>query len=303
MSTAVMPRWRIWFLATRPWSLTISIIPILLASMLAWQDSEMSLRFALLMLATSVLTHIGCNLTNDYFDHHSGVDAIQMEGQGRMLQDGHLSDRDLRNGMIVSFALALVFGAPIIVRLGWLGVVFAVIGAGVAFLYTGGPWPLAYNRMGEIGVFVAMGLVMVGGAYYVHTGTLTWPAAVLAISVGLYAAGILHANNMRDFDVDQAHRKHTIANTFPWEWGVREYAALIFSPIAFTMALVLANPSYWPLIAVLAMLPESIAAFRHMRDSRRGRLTSAIVRITTKLHMRFGLFVTLGLLVKGLFGA
>lgn len=30
-----MPRWRIWFLAVRPWSLTISVIPILLASALA----------------------------------------------------------------------------------------------------------------------------------------------------------------------------------------------------------------------------------------------------------------------------
>src|SRR5699024_6626752 len=98
MTAVPMPRWRVWFWATRPWSLTISVIPILLASMLAWQDGEMSLLLALLMLATSVFTHIGCNLTNDYFDHHSGVDTIQMEGQGRMLQEGHLGERDLCNG-------------------------------------------------------------------------------------------------------------------------------------------------------------------------------------------------------------
>ncbi|HWV23756.1 MAG TPA: 1,4-dihydroxy-2-naphthoate octaprenyltransferase, partial [Thermomicrobiales bacterium] len=218
-----MSAWRVWFLAVRPWSLTISVVPILMASALAWQDGKMSIPFGLLMLLTSVLTHVGCNLTNDYFDNESGVDIVQNEGQGRMLQDGHLTDRDIRRGMIVSFVLALMFGAPIIVRLGWIGVAFALIGAGVAFFYTGGPWPLAYNRLGEFGVFVAMGIVMVGGAYYVHTGTLTWPVALLATNTGLYAAGILHSNNMRDLDVDLDHHKHTLANTFGWTWGVREY--------------------------------------------------------------------------------
>lgn len=289
-------------MAIRPWSLTISIIPILLASILAWQDGEVSLIFTLLMLVTSILTHIGCNLTNDYFDHHSGVDAVQMTGQGRMLQEGHLSDNDLRNGMIVSFALALVFGAPIIARLGWIGVLFAVVGAGVAFLYTGGPFPLAYNRMGEIGVFVAMGLVMVGGAYYVHTGTITSAAMVLATSVGLYAAGILHANNMRDIHVDKAHRKHTLANTFGWGWGVCEYAVLIFAPILLTALLVLFQREYWPLLAVGAMVPDTLSALNIMRNTGEGNLTSAIVGLTTKLHMRYGLFTTLGLLAKGIIG-
>ena len=75
MATAVLPRWRVWFLAVRPWSLTISVVPIILASVLAWQDGEMSWTMAILMLLTSIMTHIGCNLTNDYYDHVSGVDA------------------------------------------------------------------------------------------------------------------------------------------------------------------------------------------------------------------------------------
>ncbi|HLU34311.1 MAG TPA: 1,4-dihydroxy-2-naphthoate octaprenyltransferase [Thermomicrobiales bacterium] len=294
-----LPRWRIWFMATRPWSLTISVVPIVLASVLAWQDGGFSPLYAILMLLTSILTHIGCNLTNDYFDHHSGVDAVQLEGQGRMLQEGHLSEHDLRNGMIVSFALALVFGAPIIAELGWWGVVFALVGAGVAFLYTGGPWPLAYNRMGEIGVFVAMGLVMVGGAYYVHTGTFTWPAAIIATCVGLYASAILHANNMRDIHVDKMHRKHTLANTFGWTFGVWEYGASIVAPLALTLGIIVFEPSYWPLIVVLLVIPATLAAWTMMRTTPEGELTGAIVGFTTKLHMRYGLLVTLGLLIKG----
>lgn len=302
MSTAALPRWRIWFLATRPWSLTISITPIILASMLAWQDDEFSPLAVFLMLMTSVMTHIGCNLTNDYFDHHSGVDAIQMEGQGRMLQEGHLGATDLRTGMIASFGLALLFGAPIIARLGWVGVVFALVGAGVAFLYTGGPWPLAYNRMGEVGVFLAMGIVMVAGAYYVHTGTVTLASMVLATSVGLYAAAILHANNMRDIHVDKGHHKHTLANTFGWAWGIREYGFLILTPVAITLGLIALRPDYFPLLTVVAMLPSTIHALHVMHTTPEGRLSSAIVRSSTQLHLRYSVYVTLSLLIKGVMG-
>lgn len=295
-----MPRWRVWYLATRPWSLSISIVPILLASALAWHDGEVSLLFAVLMLLTSVLTHIACNLTNDYFDHESGVDAIQNEGQGRMLQDGHLTNSDLRNGMIVTFALAAVFGAPVIVRLGWLGVIFALVGAGMAFLYTGGPWPLAYNRMGEIGVFVAMGLVMVGGAYYVHTGEITRTAALLAVNIGLYAAAILHANNMRDTIVDRSHRKHTLANSFVWQWGVREYAVLMVAPLVITVAIVAIEPSLWPLLATAFVVPGTLRALRMMNRATEGTLTSAIVGMSARVHKHYAVSASIALAITAL---
>lgn len=296
----VMPTWRVWFLATRPWSLTISVLPILLATALAWAYGSVSVTFGLLMLLTSVMTHIGCNLTNDYFDNESGVDIVQMEGQGRMLQDGHLSSHDLRTGMIVSFALALLFGIPIIVRLGWTGLVLALIGAGVAFLYTGGPWPLAYNRMGEISVFIAMGLVMVGGAFYVHTDTITWPAAILATNIGLYAAAILHSNNMRDIAVDEMHKKHTLANTFGWAWGVNWYLMLIVVPLSLTGFLVVWNLEFWPLLATMLMTVPTLRAIHHMNTAQQGQLTSAIVGRTTKLHMGYTAIATVACLIIGI---
>lgn len=296
-----MPLWRVWFMATRPWSLTISVIPILLATALAWASGSVSLPLGILMLLTSVLTHIGCNLTNDYFDNESGVDIVQNEGQGRMLQDGHLSSGDLRTGMIVSFALALLFGVPVIAHLGWIGLVLALVGAGVAFLYTGGPWPLAYNRMGEISVFIAMGWVMVGGAFYVHTDTITWPAMVLATNVGLYAAAILHSNNMRDIAVDEMHKKHTLANTFGWGWGVNWYLMLILAPLSFTTFLVVFNVSFWPLVVIPMLLTvPTMKAIQHMNTAQQGQLTSAIVGRTTQLHMGYTAIATVACLVIGI---
>jgi 1,4-dihydroxy-2-naphthoate octaprenyltransferase len=302
VATAVLPRWRVWFLAVRPWSLTISVVPIILASALAWQDGEMSWIMAALMLLTSIFTHIGCNLTNDYFDHASGVDTRQVHGPGRMLQKGHLTANDLRNGMIASFAIALLFGAPVIAHIGWLGVVFALVGAGVAFLYTGGPFPLAYNRMGEIGVFVAMGLVMVCGAYYVHTGTFSLASVLIAISVGLYAAAILHANNVRDMEVDRAHNKLTLANSFGRAWAIREYAVFVLAPIALTILLIVLRPEYWTVIGAVATLPIASYNIRLLSYAKTPPEGSRVVASTTQLHLRYGVYVTMGLVMKGLLG-
>lgn len=296
-TTISMPRWRVWFMAVRPWSLTISVVPILLAVALSWTYGAISIPYAVLMLLTSILTHIGCNLTNDYFDNASGVDIVQNEGQGRMLQEGHLSNRDLRVGMIVAFALALLVGVPVILRLGWIGLMFALIGAGVAFLYTGGPWPLAYNRMGEISVFIAMGLVMVGGAFYVLTDTITCPAIIMAASMGLYAAAVLHGNNMRDIAVDAMHNKRTFANTFGWKWGVREYVALVTTPLLLVVVLVIGHPDYWPLLATLLLIPTTLGSIQHLKSSSEGELTSAIVRRSTQLHMRFGVIASIAAVV------
>lgn len=302
MATATVPRWKIWFLAVRPWSLTISIIPIVLASALAWQDGAISWPFASLMLLLSILTHIGTNLTNDYFDHVSGVDSQQLLGPGSMLQRGHLTDRDLRNGMIVAFTLAFILGIPVIVHLGWLGVLFAVIGAGVAFFYTGGPWPLAYNRLGELGVFVAMGWVMVMGAYYVHTGTVTLASFLLASGMGSYAAAVLHANNMRDAEVDLQHRKHTLANTFGRAWAIREYTAFVLTPIALIILLITLRPDYWPLLGGIVVIPIAFYNIELVKRAQSEADGSLTVGATTKLHQRWGLYVTLGLILKGLMG-
>lgn len=289
-------------MAVRPWSLTISVIPIALASALAWQDGDMSWVFSILMLLLSVMTHIGTNLTNDYFDHIHGVDAQQLLGPGRMLQRGHLSDRDLKIGMVVSFAIALALGIPVIVHLGWIGILFAVLGAGVAFFYTGGPYPLAYNRMGEIGVFVAMGWVMVMGAYYVHTGTVTLAAFILASGMGLYAAAILHANNARDAEVDLRHRKHTLANTFGRQWAIREYTVLVLAPIGLVILLIALRPEYWPLLGGIVVIPIAFYNIELMKRARTEADGSVVVGATTKLHQRYGIYITIGLILKGVMG-
>ena len=158
------PLWKVWFLAVRPFSFTTSTVPILAASALALVHGAFSPRDLLLMLIASMATHAGCNLANDYYDDASGVDREQVIGQAGVLQQGWIRRRDLGFAIIVAFAIALVAALPIMLDIGWPIVVIGVLSAAAAFFYTGGPFPLAYWALGEVTVFLAMGVGMVVGA-------------------------------------------------------------------------------------------------------------------------------------------
>ena len=88
--------------------------------------------------------------------------------------------------MIVCLVLAaLVFlylgvvGGPPIILVGIASVL-------AALAYSGGPYPIASNGLGEIFVFIFFGLVAVGGTYYIQAKDLTTIALMAAVPPGLF---------------------------------------------------------------------------------------------------------------------
>ncbi|HEU0165535.1 MAG TPA: prenyltransferase, partial [Thermomicrobiales bacterium] len=187
---------RTWFNAVRPRSFTTSTVPIIAATALAMVDGVAYPDLFIFMLLASIFTHAACNLTNDYFDDRRGVDSEMTLGQGGALQSGAITHLELRNAIIICFGLALLFAIPVIVTVGPIIILIGILSAAAAYLYTAGPFPLAYYALGEVTVFFAMGIGMVCGAYYVNTGQITIPSVLLAIAVGCLAAAFLHANNV-----------------------------------------------------------------------------------------------------------
>lgn len=69
-----------WVQAFRVFSLTASITPVLLGTVMAWRDGFFSLSRLALTLLGAVAIHIGTNLTNDYYDHVNGIDSTESMG-------------------------------------------------------------------------------------------------------------------------------------------------------------------------------------------------------------------------------
>lgn len=285
-----------WFMATRPFSFTASIVPVLVGTLLAASDGAFDLlRFALVLVA-SVLVHAGSNLVNDYFDYVNGADKPTALGRGGAIQRGVIPPRAIFWFGIALFAIATAIGLWIVAIVGWPILLFAAPSLAAAYFYTGGPKPLGYIALGEVTVFVFMGPVMVLGSYYVQRESLGWGPALASIPVGLLVTAILQANNIRDIRDDAEAGKRTLATFIGRRWANREYAVLVAS--AYAILLLIAVGGAIPTLALITFvtLPRAIEVLQIVLHRDEARMLNAALRLTAGLHLRFGLLLSAALL-------
>ena len=289
---------KIWMRAIRIFSFTASITPVLIGSAFALVSRDFSpLLFVLIALA-SVLCHAGCNLANDYFDHRKGIDDSESVGIGGVIQDGWLTADQVRNGMIACFAAATILGFAILALSTWWLLLLAIPSLLAAVLYTGGPKPLGYIALGEVTVWLFMGMGIVCGTYVAMAERLTWEVVIGSLGISALVAAILHANNLRDFEPDRVAGKRTLAHTLGWGKAVREYEALIVGAYVFTGALIAFWPSNWPVLLVLVTAPAALALIQLVRSNADTRSLNMGVLGTAQLHFKFGLLLTVGLVIR-----
>jgi 1,4-dihydroxy-2-naphthoate octaprenyltransferase len=290
-------RLKVWFQAIRIFSFTASTIPILVGSSLALFDRAFDVDLFLLLLAASVACHAGANLANDYYDHVKGIDTLESLGPSKVIQQNLLRPAEVRRGMIICFAIATVLGLLIVREAGWPILALALVSLAAAYFYTGGPRPLGYMALGELTVFVTMGPVMVGGAYYVLADRLTWTAVLASLPIACLVAAILHANNIRDIQLDAAASKVTLANRFGRRWANREYVGLVGGAYFFTIGLVISEPRLWPVLLSAVTLPTSLWLVQTVLTATEAATLNQLLRKTAGLHLRFGTLLTAGLLI------
>jgi len=284
--------------AVRIFSFTASVIPVLVGSAFALAGGAFDLRVFPLILVACVLCHAGCNLANDYFDHRKGIDDGASLGIGGVIQDGWLTADEVRGGMIACFALATAAGLIVLGLSSWWLVLLAVPSLLAAILYTGGPKPLGYHALGEVTVWLFMGMGIVCGTFVAMTEHLTWEVLVGSLGLSALVAAILHANNLRDFESDRAAGKRTLAHVIGWEWAVREFTLLVVIGYLFTLLLVALWPENWPALAVAITVPAARNLVRGVRTATGAGALNVLVRGAAALHLRFGLLLTSGLVVR-----
>ena len=289
---------QVWMRAVRLFSFTASITPVLMGSAFAIVDREFSPLLFPLILIACVLCHAGCNLANDYFDFRKGTDNETLIGRGGVIQSGWLTASQVRSGMIVAFSVATILGIAILWLSTWWLVLLAIPSLLAAILYTGGPRPLGYITLGELTVWLFMGMGIICGTYIAMAGHLTWEVATGSLGLSALVAAILHANNLRDFETDHAAGKRTLAHVLGWRLAVTEFNILIISAYAFTVLLISLWPSNWPATAVAISIPLAITVTRLARSEGDKLALNLCVRKSAQLHFRFGLLLAGGLLLR-----
>jgi 1,4-dihydroxy-2-naphthoate polyprenyltransferase len=285
---------RAWVMASRPRTLTASIVPVIVGTALAVRDGVFNMWVALAALLAAVLIQIGTNLANDLHDFKKGADTDTRLGPTRVTSAGLLTPREVESGMWVVFGLAAACGLYVVYVGGWPILVIGITSILAGIAYTAGPFPLGYNGLGDVAVFIFFGLAGVMGTYYAQARAVTLDAFVTAVPVGALTTNILVVNNVRDTDTDRAAGKRTLAVLWGRGAARAEYAVLLALAYGAPLVLwLLRGARVWVLLPLLT-IPVAVRLARVVITTEGPALNRALAE-TAQFLAFYGLLFALGL--------
>lgn len=287
---------QIWILASRPKTLPAATAPVIVGLAVALSEGVANLLPALAALLGALLLQIGANLANDVFDFKKGADKGDRLGPLRVTQAGLLSPGQVMAGMGVVFGLATLIGVYLVWVAGWPIVLIGLCSILAALAYTGGPYPLGYNGLGDIFVFIFFGPVAVCGTYYVQALTVSPAAWVAAIPIGLLATAILVVNNLRDVDTDRQAGKRTMAVRLGRRGAQIEYALLLAGaylvpPLMWLSGL--AGPGVWLAWLSAPALPPLL----NLIFTQQGKILNKALAQTGQVELLYAILFSAGLVI------
>jgi 1,4-dihydroxy-2-naphthoate octaprenyltransferase len=285
------------------------VVPVLLGTLIAWQGvGAFHGGYFILTLIAAMSLHAGTNIANDYFDHRSGNDPVNVEfvspftGGSRLIQEGLLSPRGVLMESLLFFALGSAIGLYLAWARGPVILALGLIGLFSGFFYTAPPVYLAKWGVGEFFVGLNFGLLMTLGSYYVQARSLAWEPIIASLPVSLLIAAVLWINEFQDAPADHAVGKDTLVVRLGRRRAATGYLLLMAAVYLSITLSVLFRVT--PPFVLLALLTAPLA-FRAVNTARlyyhdRLRLAPANAA-TVMIHLFTGLLLSLGYLLAGVF--
>ena len=319
---------KLWVAGARPRTFPAAIVPVAVGTAAGYFSSghlhvtvtahtgvvagaglvhSLSIPKALLALIVALSIQIATNYINDYADGERGTDEVRV-GPVRLVAGKLATAHDVKMAALVMFGVAALAGLVLALMVTWWFIPLGLVCGVAGWAYTGGPHPYGYLGFGEVFVFVFFGLVATAGSAYVqhaplsevvqhHTYVFDYPwgfALWCGVPVGLLAAALLQANNLRDIDTDVVAGKKTLAVRLG-----RRKAGLLYCFTLMGVALsigVLHNYRSWSLLA-LAALPLALLPVRLALGDRSGKQLLPMLGSTARLQMVAGVLLTIGIFV------
>ncbi|OGO52962.1 MAG: hypothetical protein A2V84_11190, partial [Chloroflexi bacterium RBG_16_70_13] len=260
-----------WLVITRAavFSMTVTsgLIGGLLAVGAAQLTGEVSVHWGLLALAIVglVVAHAANNMINDYFDLEGGVDTddyVRALYAPHPILSGWVTKRQLGTAILIANAIDLAILAFLVTQRGPLVAAFALGGLFVSVFYVAPPIRLKHIGLGEPGVFVVWGPLMVVGTFFVATGEIPGWVWIASLPYAILVTTVLFGKHI---DKIEADRKKSV-RTMPVLLGERR-ARLVAQAlmIAFYPIVVGAALAGWigPWVALVVLgLPKLASTLR-----------------------------------------
>lgn len=290
-------KFKIWVDASRPKTLAAAFTPVLVGASIAWSESSYVIIPTMVALLCAFLIQIGTNFANDYFDFVKGADTDERIGFTRATAAGLIPPKTMLRATILMMLLAFLFGLYLVYIGGWQILVIGLLSLLFGILYTGGPYPLGYNGLGDIFVFIFFGIVAVMGTYYVNA--LEWSEASFwaSLAVGALCTNILVINNLRDVEQDAKVGKRTLGVMFgdtalKWEYSIMLLLAFAIPPHFYFQL----NYSIWVFIPFISTPLALIHARKVWTETHKPNLNKVLEQ-TAQFMALFGLLFSVGVIL------
>ena len=285
-----------WVLAARPKTLAAAATPVLIGCSLAVADGAFQWIPAVLCFLFAFSMQIDANFINDYYDFLKGSDREDRLGPERACAQGWITLPAMKKGMIFTTLLSCFWGVLLLRYCGWEMIPVGLLCVLFAFLYTAGPYPLAYHGWGDVLVIVFFGFVPVGCTYYTMAHDWTWNVTMGCAACGLVSDLLLMLNNYRDREQDKISGKQTLIVRFGEKAG--RYAYLWLGIIAAGLCTYYAfNGHLWAALLPLLFLIPHITTWNEMVKIFQGKELNIVLGKTARNIVVFGLLLSLGVIL------
>ena len=285
-----------WILAARPKTLAAAATPVLLGCALAYTAGAFQWIPAILCFLFAFSMQIDANFINDYYDYLKGSDREDRLGPERACAQGWITLSAMKKGMIFITLLSCFWGLLLLRYCGLEMIPVGLLCVLFAFLYTAGPYPLAYHGWGDVLVIVFFGFVPVGCTYYTMAHDWTWNVTIACAACGLVSDLLLMLNNYRDREQDKISGKRTLIVRFGEKAG--RYAYLTLGILAVGLCAFYAFNGYLmaSLLPVLFLILH-FTTWREMVRIYQGKELNIVLGKTARNIVVFGLLLSIGLIL------
>jgi 1,4-dihydroxy-2-naphthoate octaprenyltransferase len=194
--------------------------------------------------------------------------------------------------------ISLILAAFVFLYLGIVGgppIIFIGVASVLAALaYSGGPFPLASNGLGEIFVFIFFGLVAVGGTYYIQAQQITAEVLLAAVPPGLLITAIMVVNNLRDIDTDKKAGKRTLAVILGRYRTIVEYKILVWLSYVVPVCMLVAGMADGFILLPFTTLPMAHSLMVKV-ECDLGTNLNELLASTARLSLIYSLMFSFGL--------
>lgn len=289
--------WRIWWKLTRPHTLTASFAPVFLGTMIALYYTNINWLLFFAMLFACLLIQAATNMFNEYYDFARGLDSDKSVGIGGAIVRNGVKPKTVLQLALLLYGIAALLGIYICYVSSWMLLIVGALSMAVGYLYTGGPYPIAYTPFGELFSGLFMGMLIVLIAVYIQVGSVQSFAVLLSVPSALLVAAIMLSNNIRDIVEDEEGGRKTMAILVGRKNAVTVLASYFVISYLWIVALVIMQiVTPWTLLVFLS-IKKPIHALKLFREKDNPLEVAPGMKDTALTNTIFVFLLGIGLLI------